>query len=262
MKELTDEQVIDAACGFFRDSFTSSEAYDLAVGRAAIAAHVALNAADRDVMRQANDDCVTRESALVAIEYLALSNSGGREFEAKRMLAASPTPPAEQPVEMSPDFTDTARAALLWVLWHHQGANSPVGQPIRFALGMGRDDRLEPHQIAEAKQWDAIKSAEQRGCKGKNCGCTDGVSHSEECLAEHAATIDQAVSAEQQSMGAAPRHADRCAMNHFAFASCDCGVSKIAALRTKVEALHVAEGSARISRDAVLAEIDKLGGGV
>jgi len=58
--------------------------------------------------------------------------------------------------ELSPDFTDTARAALLWVLWHHQGGNSPVGQPIRFALGMGQHDRLNEHQLAEAKRWGRL----------------------------------------------------------------------------------------------------------
>lgn len=58
--------------------------------------------------------------------------------------------------ELSPDFTDTARAALLWVLWHHQGGGSPVGQPIRFALGMGAHDPLSPHQVAEAKRWAAV----------------------------------------------------------------------------------------------------------
>lgn len=64
---------------------------------------------------------------------------------------ATPTPN-----ELSPEFTDTARAALLWVLWHHQGASSPVGQPIRFALGMGQHDRLEPHQLVEAKRWERL----------------------------------------------------------------------------------------------------------
>jgi hypothetical protein len=68
---------------------------------------------------------------------------------------AQPTPPAVvEPPELSPDFTDTARAALLWVLWHHQGGSSPVGQPIRFALGMGQHDRLNEHQLAEAKRWE------------------------------------------------------------------------------------------------------------
>ena len=73
-------------------------------------------------------------------------------------LAAPPAAP--QPTEMSPDLTDTARAALLWVLWHHQGGSSPVGQPIRFALGMGAHERLNEHQVAEAKRWAALtKSA-------------------------------------------------------------------------------------------------------
>ena len=57
--------------------------------------------------------------------------------------------------QMSPDFTDTARSALLWVLWHHQGGRSPIGQPIRFALGIGAHERLSEAQIAEAKRWAA-----------------------------------------------------------------------------------------------------------
>lgn len=65
-------------------------------------------------------------------------------------------------VEMSPEFTDTARAALLWVLWHHQGGSSPVGQPIRFALGMGAHDALSKHQVQEAKRWAALAKSESR----------------------------------------------------------------------------------------------------
>lgn len=59
-------------------------------------------------------------------------------------------------------MTEGQRAALLWVLWHHQGGNSPVGQPIRTVLGMGRFDRLTDEQIAAAKEWDAQQSATQR----------------------------------------------------------------------------------------------------
>lgn len=55
--------------------------------------------------------------------------------------------------EMSPDFTDSARAAISWVLFHHQGRNSPVGQPLRFALGMGADDPLPEWRIAEAERY-------------------------------------------------------------------------------------------------------------
>jgi len=55
--------------------------------------------------------------------------------------------------EMSPDFTDSARGAIAWVLYHHQGGSSPVGQPLRFALGMGAYDPLPDWRIAEAKRY-------------------------------------------------------------------------------------------------------------
>ena len=61
-----------------------------------------------------------------------------------------------QRLELSPEFTDTARAALLWVLWHHQGRSSPIGQPIRFALGMGAHEPLSEHQVQEALRWGRI----------------------------------------------------------------------------------------------------------
>jgi hypothetical protein len=54
-----------------------------------------------------------------------------------------------------PEFTDWARAALSWVLYHHQGGSSPVGQPIRFALGMGANERLPDWRIADGKRWAA-----------------------------------------------------------------------------------------------------------
>jgi len=78
-------------------------------------------------------------------------------WKAWQAARSQPTPPAVvEPPELSPDFTDTARAALLWVLWHHQGGSSPVGQPIRFALGMGQHDRLNEHHLAEAKRWERL----------------------------------------------------------------------------------------------------------
>ena len=68
---------------------------------------------------------------------------------------AAPEAPA-QAKEISPEFTDTARAALLWVLWHHQGGSSDVGQPVRFALGMGQYEKMNAHQVREAKRWAAL----------------------------------------------------------------------------------------------------------
>lgn len=71
--------------------------------------------------------------------------------------------PEGEPVEMPPEFTDTARAAIAWVLWHHQRASSPVGQPLRVALGMGQHDRMTDYQIAEAKRFAAWAGATTEG---------------------------------------------------------------------------------------------------
>jgi hypothetical protein len=54
-------------------------------------------------------------------------------------------------------FTDSARAALLWVLWHHQGGHSPVGQALRFALDMGTHDRLTEAQVTAARRWGQLQ---------------------------------------------------------------------------------------------------------
>jgi hypothetical protein len=43
------------------------------------------------------------------------------------------------------------RAALLFALWHHQGASSPVGQPIRAMLGIGEFDHLDQEQLTTAR---------------------------------------------------------------------------------------------------------------
>lgn len=40
---------------------------------------------------------------------------------------------------------------LLWVLYHHQGGSSEIGQTIRKALGIGQHDHLTEEQVAEAK---------------------------------------------------------------------------------------------------------------
>jgi len=44
-------------------------------------------------------------------------------------------------------------SALLWALYHHQGASSVVGQPIRKLLGLGQYDRLTDEHIAQAKEF-------------------------------------------------------------------------------------------------------------
>jgi hypothetical protein len=65
------------------------------------------------------------------------------------------------------NITDTARAALLWVLWHHQGGSSPIGQPIRFALGMGAHEPLSEEQVQEARRWAALTNSKTRDFHGR-----------------------------------------------------------------------------------------------
>ena len=62
----------------------------------------------------------------------------------------------------SHDLADIA--PLLWVLWHHLGGRSPVGQPIRRYLGIGQFKRLTPEQLAMAKQYQEF----QEGAVGRD----------------------------------------------------------------------------------------------
>ncbi|PPU32112.1 hypothetical protein XspCFBP7912_13125 [Xanthomonas sp. CFBP 7912] len=94
-----------------------------------------------------NDEWVTRHKPLPA----SIINDPTCEHRA--LYTAPPAP------EMSPDFTDTARAAIAWVLWHHQGGSSAIGQPLRYALGMGDHEALSAQQISEAKRYADLVGA-------------------------------------------------------------------------------------------------------
>ncbi|MGL0786586.1 hypothetical protein [Xanthomonas translucens] len=74
-------------------------------------------------------------------------------------------PVAGEAAEMSPEFTDMARAAIAWVLWHHQGGSSAVGQPLRYALGMGDHEPLNDQRIAEAKRYASLVGAKTEDFK-------------------------------------------------------------------------------------------------
>lgn len=96
--------------------------------------------------------CATLPARLrQAAQYTGLD--GLREL----LIEAAGALDGAEPVEMHAEFTDTARAALLWVLYHHQGGSSKVGQPIRYALGMGAHERLNDHQLREAKRWGELE---------------------------------------------------------------------------------------------------------
>ena len=45
------------------------------------------------------------------------------------------------------DEIERLRGCLLWLLWHHQGASSPTGQPIRRALGIDQHAPMTDAQI-------------------------------------------------------------------------------------------------------------------
>lgn len=69
---------------------------------------------------------------------------------------------AQQPVSGAdglPRLDENVRAALLYVLWHHQGGSSPVGQPIRRMLGIGQYDRMTPDQCDIARRVQSALSA-------------------------------------------------------------------------------------------------------
>lgn len=42
--------------------------------------------------------------------------------------------------------------ALCFVLWHHQGGSSKIGQPIRAMLGLGQHDHMTGDQYFAAKR--------------------------------------------------------------------------------------------------------------
>lgn len=59
------------------------------------------------------------------------------------------------------------RGLLLWLLYHHQGSSSEIGQPIRQALGIGQFDDLSLEQIQEgtaaARNWAKQAVTEEKG---------------------------------------------------------------------------------------------------
>ncbi|MBO3002273.1 Lar family restriction alleviation protein [Stenotrophomonas maltophilia] len=113
--------------------------------------------ADRHEASALEADSIGGMQMAVAVHEARAAELNAAVHSLKEALAARQ--PVGEPGEMSPEFIDTARAAIAWVLWHHQGGSSPVGQPLRFALGMGQHDRMTDHQIAEAKRFAAWANA-------------------------------------------------------------------------------------------------------
>ena len=70
-------------------------------------------------------------------------------FDTNKMVAGEPpfrTDHEDEVAQLEAKIEDL-ESLLLWALWHHQGASSPVGQPIRAALGIGPHDALTVGQV-------------------------------------------------------------------------------------------------------------------
>lgn len=62
-------------------------------------------------------------------------------------------------------------------------------------------DSMKIAGIGEAQSAAQAVAADGAACKGKNCGATDGVSHSPECIAEHEAVVNGVVAADGEALG-------------------------------------------------------------
>jgi hypothetical protein len=51
------------------------------------------------------------------------------------------------------DAAERQESALWWVLWHHQGGSSPIGQTLRKFLGIGQYAALNLKQLDAAKSF-------------------------------------------------------------------------------------------------------------
>ncbi|WNL50895.1 hypothetical protein Murka_0059 [Xanthomonas phage Murka] len=117
---------------------------------------VALYAARQPVVVEPVGYWFTDDPAKFAMPGSGFRPGAEPPVDAINVVPAYAAPPAP---EMSPEFTDTARAAIAWVLWHHQGGSSAIGQPLRYALGMGDHEELSAQQISEAKRYAALVGA-------------------------------------------------------------------------------------------------------
>src|SRR5574337_2107222 len=80
----------------------------------------------------------------MTMEQPQTENSGYGGMSAVDRCVRAPAPTAVQEITR-------LRGLMLWTLYHHQGASSEIGQPIRRALGIGQYDRMTAEQIATGK---------------------------------------------------------------------------------------------------------------
>ena len=129
---------------------------DLTLIAAALRSHpapdtrdAALAAVDRVRDEIAGTDSECRSlSAMVARLDAVLGH-----IEAAVPAAAADADPPPAALVMSP----SVRAALVYALWHHQGASSRIGRPIRGLLGIGEHERMTDDQVQQARELHAMR---------------------------------------------------------------------------------------------------------
>ena len=93
---------------------------------------------------------------------------GSIDDDAAQYIDGVATTPECTEVEASA-MSHHSRAMLLNVIWHHQGAGSTVGQPLRRMLGIEQFARLTDDQVSEAKWIECLLSAAPKPKETQTC---------------------------------------------------------------------------------------------
>jgi hypothetical protein len=102
----------------------------------------------QDALYKMAEDAVT-----IGLSYNDWPKIGCVNHDCDQCKAAQPAR-VQDPVEPS-----NVKAALCFALWHHMGASSQIGQPIRKMLGLGQHDHLSAFQFSEARRINSVLNA-------------------------------------------------------------------------------------------------------
>ncbi|WP_186153509.1 hypothetical protein [Burkholderia gladioli] len=113
----------------------------------------------------------------------------------RAMLDAAPAAPAAPVEDVAPNVVEAIAEQWDGCMYAAPGIDIDIGEAIRqAATRFAAKQKRRP--FASSAQSVAANGA---ACQGKNCGATDGVSHSPECVAEHEAAVSGAVAADGAS---------------------------------------------------------------
>ena len=73
-----------------------------------------------------------------------------RQLKSCKQSLEQKEPSQQQPI------SEDVKSCLLFSLFHHQGSHSKIGQPIRYALGIGKFDELNDEQLSIAMRVQSL----------------------------------------------------------------------------------------------------------